>query len=111
MKHLLRGAEVNCVEKVTCMTERHAWFENSLKFSANMKIFWQHYLENEKSTFLACLPEHVYATILESSKTNDFFSELQKLLSPDPWNFLAMVSARLQTLERSEESKDRRLLP
>lgn len=75
-----------------------------------MKIFWQHYLENEKSTFLVCLPEQVYATILESTKTNDFFSELSKLLPPDPCNFLAMVSVRLEMLERSEESKDSRLV-
>ena len=47
-------------------------------------MLWQHYLENKKPTFLACILEQVYATILESSKNNNIFSEPPNLLSPDP---------------------------
>ena len=48
-----------------------------------MDMFWQHYLENKKPTFLACIPKQVYAAILESSKNNDFLSEPPKPLSMD----------------------------
>ena len=43
-------------------------------------MFWQHYLENKKPAFLACISEHlflnVYSAILESSKNKDLFSTL-----------------------------------
>ena len=39
-------------------------------------MFYQHYLGNNKPTFLACNPEQVYAAILEFSKNNDLFSNL-----------------------------------
>ena len=42
-----------------------------------MNMFWQHYLENKKTNFLACIAEQVYATILESSKNNNFFRNHQ----------------------------------
>ena len=29
-------------------------------------MLWQHYLENKKPTFFACIPEQLYAAILES---------------------------------------------
>ena len=38
-------------------------------------MFEQHYIENNKPTFLACNPEQVHAVIFESSKNNEFFSE------------------------------------
>ena len=38
-------------------------------------MFEQHYIENNKPTFLACNLEQVHAVILESSKNNEFFSE------------------------------------
>ena len=62
-------------------------------------MFWQHVLENKKQTFFACIPKQDYAAILESSKNNDFFRST-KLGS---LNFLGMVSARQQLLERSED--------
>ena len=40
-----------------------------------MNIFWQHYLENKKPTFLACISKQVYAAILESSKNNNLFQK------------------------------------
>ena len=43
-------------------------------------MFWQHYLENKKPIFLACIPEQVYAAILEFSKNKDFFSRSLKFL-------------------------------
>ena len=36
-------------------------------------MFYQHYLGNNKPTFLACNPEQVYVAILEFSKDNDLF--------------------------------------
>ena len=42
-----------------------------------MDILWQHYLENKKPTFLACIPKQIYAAILESSKNNDLFQNHQ----------------------------------
>ena len=44
-----------------------------LKISAHLNMFWQHYLKNRKTIFLACFPEQVYAAILESLKNNVFF--------------------------------------
>ena len=35
-----------------------------------MSMSWQYQLENTP-TFLACIPENVYAAILQSSKSND----------------------------------------
>ena len=32
-------------------------FKSSLKILANMNMFWQHYLENKKPNFLACIRE------------------------------------------------------
>ena len=43
-----------------------------------MNLFWQHYLENKKPTFLAFIPEQVYDAILESSKTNHDLSKTAK---------------------------------
>ena len=36
-------------------------------------MFYQHYLGNNKPTFLACNPKQVYAAILKFSKNNDLF--------------------------------------
>ena len=62
-------------------------------------MFWQHYLENKKPTFLACNPEQVYAVILESSKNNDLFQDRQtysRWILEMSRNFFDMVSVRLQ---------------
>ena len=42
-----------------------------------MNMSWQHYLENNKPIFLACIPEQVYDGILKSSKNNDLFQNHQ----------------------------------
>ena len=61
-------------------------------------MFYQHYLEYKKPTFLACNPEEVYATILEFSKNNSLFQNRQtyshRILEIFQ-NFLNMVSVRL----------------
>ena len=44
-------------------------------------MFWQHYLENKKPTFLACIPEQVYAANSESSKNNAFFKTAKRTLA------------------------------
>ena len=66
-----------------------------------MNMFLQHYLENKKSTFLACILKQVYAAILESWKNYDSFQNRQtysrRILEID------MVSVRLQLLERSKD--------
>ena len=54
-------------------TERDALFQNSMKFSAHISMFWHYYLEKKKPTFLTCIPKQVYAVILESSKNDDLF--------------------------------------
>ena len=63
-------------------------------------MFWQRYLGNKKSTFLACNHEQVYAVILKSSKNNDLFQIRQtyshRILEVFR-NFLDIVSVRLQT--------------
>ena len=59
-------------------------------------MFQQHYLGNNKPTFLTCNPEQVYAVILESSKNNDFFQNRQTyscVILEVSQNFLDMVSA------------------
>ena len=38
-----------------------------------MDMFWQHYLENKEQNSLTCIPEQVYAIILESKKNNYLF--------------------------------------
>ena len=48
-----------------------------MKFLAHMNMFWEHYLENKKPIFLACIPEQVYGGILESLKSNDLFQNRQ----------------------------------
>ena len=40
-----------------CFRLKDVWFWNSMKFSVHMNMFWQHYLENKKLIFLACIPE------------------------------------------------------
>ena len=40
-------------------------------------MFWWHHLENEKPTFLASIPEQVYAASSESLKNNDIFQNRQ----------------------------------
>ena len=60
-------------------------------------MFYQHYLGNNKPTFLVCNPAQVYAAILEFSRSFRSFSEPLKLLSPDSSNFLRMVSVWLQS--------------
>ena len=85
--------------KKILLTERHAQFECFLKFLAHIKMFWQHYLENNKLTSLACNLKQVYAAILESSKNNDLFQNRQicsRWILEISQNFLAMVSVRLQ---------------
>ena len=42
-----------------------------------MNMFLLHYLETKKPNFLACIPEQVYAAILESSENNDLFKNYQ----------------------------------
>ena len=58
-------------------TERNVQFQCSLKFSAHINMFQQHYLGNKKPTFLACNTEQVHAAILESSKINDLLQNRQ----------------------------------
>ena len=38
-----------------------------------MNMFWQHCQENKKLTFLACIPEQIYAASLEPSKNKNLF--------------------------------------
>ena len=80
-------------------TERNVQFHCSLKYSANIKMFYPHYLENKKPTFLACNTDQVHAAILESSKINDLFQN-RRIYSDRIFetfrNFLDMVSVRLQ---------------
>ena len=42
-----------------------------------MNMFWQHYLENKKPTFLAYIAKQVHAAILEPLKNNNFFQNHQ----------------------------------
>ena len=62
-------------------------------------MFYPHYLENKKPTFLACNTDQVHAAILESSKINDLFQN-RRIYSDRIFetfrNFLDMVSVRLQ---------------
>lgn len=46
----------------------------------------QHYLRNNKRTFLACNAKEDHASIMKSSKIT-IFSEPPNLLLSDPWNF------------------------
>ena len=62
-------------------------------------MFKQHYLGNNKPTFLACNTEQVHAAILESSKINDLLQNRQiysRRIFETSRNFLEMVSVRLQ---------------
>ena len=62
-------------------------------------MFKQHYLGNNKPTFLACNTEQVHAAILESSKINDLLQNRQiysRRIFETSRNFLDMVSVRLQ---------------
>ena len=43
-------------------------------------MFWQQNLDNKILIFLSCFSSHVPASILESSKENDIFSNLKNLL-------------------------------
>ena len=38
-----------------------------MKFSVHMNMFWQHYLENKKLIFLACIPEFTFPGFLKFS--------------------------------------------
>ena len=81
------------------LAERRAQFQFSLKFSAHINIFWQHYLGDKKQTFLACNSKQVYATFLESSKINSLFQNRQIYscrISEISQNFLNMASVSLQ---------------
>ena len=44
-----------------------------MTFSALINMFWQHFLENKKVTFLARIPEQVYTAFLGSLKYKIFF--------------------------------------
>ena len=69
-----------------------------------MNMFLQQYLENKKSTFLACILKQVYAAILESWKKLRFFSEPPNLLSPDPWNWYGFrKTATARKKQRQDE--------
>ena len=74
-------------------------------------MFYQHYLEYKKPTFLACNPEEVYATILEFSKNSSLFQNCQtysRRILEIFRNFLNMVSVRLQIKGvRTSEGKQR----
>ena len=62
-------------------------------------MFKQHYLGNNKPTFLACNTEQVHAAILESSNINDLLQNRQiysRRIFETSRNFLDMVSVRLQ---------------
>ena len=62
-------------------------------------MFKQHYLGNNKPTFLACNTEQVHAAILESSNINDLLQNRQiysRRIFETSRNFLEMVSVRLQ---------------
>ena len=43
-------------------------------------MFLQQNLDNKRLIFLSCFSSHVHASILESSKENNIFSNLKKLL-------------------------------
>ena len=43
-------------------------------------MFWQQNLDNKILIFLSCFSSHVPASVLESSKENDIFSNLKNLL-------------------------------
>ena len=43
-------------------------------------MFYQHYLRNNKATFIACNPEQVYAAILEFSKNKDHSTYSRRIL-------------------------------
>ena len=62
-------------------------------------MFQQHYLENKKTSFLACNTKQLYAAILESSKIYDLFQNRQiysRWIFEISRNRLDMVSVRLQ---------------
>ena len=50
---------------------------------------WPHYLGNKEPIFPACIPEQVYAAILESSKNNDLFQSRQNYSRRIPQIFMA----------------------
>ena len=102
MKFTIKSAEATCVKTVMkkCFTETNIQFQCSIKFSAHINMFQQHYLGNKKLTFLACNTQQVYAAILKSSKINDLFRNRQiycRRIFEISRNFLDMVSIRLQT--------------
>ena len=74
---------------------------------------WQHYLENKKTNFLTCLPEQVYAAILESSKNIDLFQNRQTYsfqVLENSRKFLGMVSVTVQLCEKREEKQRWKIL-
>ena len=72
-----------------------------------MNLFWQHYLGNKKPTFLACIPEQVYATILESSKITIFFRTAKFTLAGSlkfPWHgFYKTANVRMKVRQAKME--------
>ena len=69
-------------------------------------MLYQHYLGNNKSTFLAYNPELVYAATLEFEKNNDLFQNhktYSRQILEISLNFLHMVSAWLQVMGKGRQ--------
>ena len=62
-----------CFRVRTCLI-----FQCSLKVLAQIKTFWQHYLESKEPTFLACISEQVYPAIFETCLHEYYFDFTQK---------------------------------
>ena len=72
-----KGAEATCVESIT-ETRKCFRLKDMLYFdvfSAHMNMFWQHYLGNKKTIFVASMLKQVYTAIVKFFKKR-CFSEL-----------------------------------
>ena len=75
-------------------------------------MFWQHYLENKKPTFLACIPNKFMLPLWNHQKITVFFRAAKSTLTESskfPWHDFC----NLQDCNRKKEaktSKDRRHL-
>ena len=65
--------------KILCKTKEILDLNVLRKFRLR-NMFLQQNLDNKRLIFLSCFSSHVHAFILESSKENDIFSNLKKLL-------------------------------
>ena len=70
-------------------------------------MFWQHYIENKKHTFLVCIPKQVYAAILEYSENNDLFQNHQSYFPGSlkfPWQGLCKTRKRRRQAEMEKKN-------